>query len=76
MKIVGIVSNVMYAPTKMMEGKMCAKMMEDSDGFTKMLFHDRSKLILDIMKKDSFYRDIITEGIEELVEASKRLTLS
>ncbi|XP_014231400.1 uncharacterized protein LOC106655469 [Trichogramma pretiosum] len=73
LRVVGVVTNLLYTPSNMMEGKECAKMTEDSEGFSKLLFSDRSQMILDMMERDSNYRDLIIEGIEEIIERSDQL---
>lgn len=73
MRLVGIVTAALYFPINQIEGKLCAEMTKDSDGFSKLLFQDRSQLVLHLMRKDPNYRERITEVIKEMVQRSKRL---
>lgn len=71
MKLVGVVTASLYFPIQQLEGKRCAELTKDSNGFTKLLFKDRVDLVLDTMRRDERYNEILTEIITELVEITQ-----
>ncbi|KAL7305889.1 hypothetical protein TKK_0001895 [Trichogramma kaykai] len=75
MRLVGIVTAMLYSPISYVEGKLCAEITQDSDGFMNLLFRDRIDLVLNIMEKDPEYKSRILEVIEELVERSEQLLI-
>ncbi|KAJ8679981.1 hypothetical protein QAD02_015768 [Eretmocerus hayati] len=70
-RIVGIVTTSLYSPLNLAEGKLCADLTKDSDGFAKILRGDRIDLVMSIMQDDPLYSDILKEIVVEMVQKSK-----
>ena len=72
MRLVGLVTTALYSPINLIEGRTCAELTKDSDGFARLLFKDRVDLVLSIMKQDQAYNEVLTEIVTELVQRSKQ----
>lgn len=72
-RLFGLVTTTLYSPINLMEGKLCADLTKDSDGFTNLMFGDRVDMTFKMMHDDPLYRSRITEIITELVQRSKKL---
>ncbi|XP_014214972.1 uncharacterized protein LOC106644109 [Copidosoma floridanum] len=71
MRVVGVVTANLYFPTQHLDGKRCAELTSTSDGFNQLLFGNRVKLVLDTMKEDQYFNEIITEITMELIRRSQ-----
>lgn len=74
-RIVGLVTALLYFPIIHLEGEKSSESTKSSDNYTKLQFSDRVSLVLDAMQGDLQYRDKIHEIVEETVQRAEQLLL-
>ncbi|XP_058804969.1 uncharacterized protein LOC131672054 [Phymastichus coffea] len=72
-RIVGIVTALLYFPIILLEGEESSDSTKSSDNYVKLQFRDRVGVVLDVIQKDMIYREKIKEIVEEIVERAENL---
>lgn len=72
MRAVGLITSALYSPLNLMDKTLCADLTKDSDGFAKLVFETQDDFVLDLMEKDTFYKDVLIEIVNEIVQRSKQ----
>lgn len=68
-----LVTAMIYLPTVLMDGALCASLMNNPVTYAKYVFTDRRDVVLSNMKRDVSYDTRIKEVVTELHEFSQRL---
>ena len=72
-RLFGLVSTALSSPHNMMDGKICEELTRDSDGYAELLFGDHADIVLNVMREDAVYNNIMVNIVEEIVERSEQL---
>lgn len=76
LRLFGLVTAVLYFPILLIDGKLCADLTKDADGFANIMFGDRVDMTLKMMRDNPLYNSQISDIITELVQRSNKLLSS
>ncbi|XP_014477064.1 PREDICTED: uncharacterized protein LOC106745716 [Dinoponera quadriceps] len=72
-RLSSLITAIIYFPTILMDEKLSAQILNDSESYTEYTFRNRTKFVLSVMEKDLDYGRRISEAVAELAELASRL---